>query len=110
MGGTKRQREEYEEFLINRPPVHMNADTQANILAMTVEATQLEVERARMQLEDQQAKVNEATEKLMEEVSFIHSKLYSQRFKQPLMYLAACEAMEILDPNDPLNWEGAVRS
>ena len=43
MGGTKRQLEEYEEFLINRPPVRMNADTQANILAMTVEATQLEV-------------------------------------------------------------------
>ena len=110
MGGTKRQLEEYEEFLVNRPPVHMNADTQANILAMTVEATQLEVERARMQLEDQQAKVSEATEKLMEEVSFLHAQLYSQRFKEPEMYAAACEAMEVLDPNDPRNWEGVVRS
>ena len=52
MGGAKRQLEEYEEFLVNRPPVHMNADTQANILAMAVEATRLDFERKSMQLED----------------------------------------------------------
>ena len=52
MGGAKRQLEGKDEILINRPPVHMNADTPANILAMTVEATRLDVERARMQLED----------------------------------------------------------
>ena len=45
MGGSKRQREEYEEFLINRPPVHMNADTQANILTMALEATRLDLEK-----------------------------------------------------------------
>ena len=66
MGGTKRQIEDKEEFLINRPPVHMNSDTPANILAMAVEATTLELERTRMQLEDQQAKIIEATEKLTE--------------------------------------------
>ena len=56
MGGAKRQLEEYEEFLVNRPPVRMNADTQANILTMTPEATRLDLEKARMQLEDVQAK------------------------------------------------------
>ena len=56
MGGTKRQLEEYEEFLVNRPPVRMNADTQANILTMALEATRLDLEKARMQLEDVQAK------------------------------------------------------
>ena len=55
MGGTKRQREEYEEFLVNRPPVHMNADTQANILLMALEATRLDFERSRMKLEDWEA-------------------------------------------------------
>ena len=52
MGGAKRQLEEYEEFLVNRPPVRMNADTQANILTMALEATRLDLEKARMQLED----------------------------------------------------------
>ena len=50
MGG--RQLEEYEEFLINRPPVHMNTDTMANILAMALEAARLDLEKTRMQLED----------------------------------------------------------
>ena len=54
MGGAKRQLEEYEEFLVNRQ--HMNADTQANILTMALEATRLDLEKARMQLEDVQAK------------------------------------------------------
>ena len=54
MGGAKRQLEEYEEFLVNRP--HMNADTQANILTMALEATRLDLEKTRMQLEDLQAK------------------------------------------------------
>ena len=53
MGGTKRQREEYEEFLVNRP--HMNADTQANILLMALEATRLDFEKSRMKLEDWEA-------------------------------------------------------
>ena len=51
MGGTKRQREEYEEFLINR----MNADTEAHILLMALEATRLDFERSRMKLEDWEA-------------------------------------------------------
>ena len=45
MGGAKRQLEEYEEFLVNRPPVRMNADTQANILTMALEATRLDLEK-----------------------------------------------------------------
>ena len=56
MGGTKRQREEYEEFLVNRP--HMNADTQANILLMALEATRLDFEKSRMKLEDWEAMRN----------------------------------------------------
>ena len=51
MGGTKRQREEYEEFLVNRPPVHMNTDTLAYILTLALEATQLELEKVRKELE-----------------------------------------------------------
>ena len=54
MGGKKRQRE--EEFLVNRPPVRMNADTQAYFLTMALEATRLDLEKTRMQLEDLQAK------------------------------------------------------
>ena len=76
---------------------------------MAVEATRLDLERALMELEDERAKVERATEKLMEEVSFIHSILYDERFEQPVLYRAACEAMEVLDPNDPRNWEGVVR-
>ena len=99
MGGTKRQLEEYEEFLINRPPVRMNADTQANILAMAVEATRLELERTRMQLEDQQAKIIEATGKLTEEVSFLDVSLYRRTDERGyLMGRAADTAMNILHP------------
>ena len=52
MGGAKRQREEYEEFLVDRPPVHMNTDTLAYILTMALEATQLELEKVRKELEE----------------------------------------------------------
>ena len=51
MGGTKRQLEEYEEFLVNRPPVHMNTDTLAYILTLALAATQLELEKVRKELE-----------------------------------------------------------
>ena len=99
MGGAKRQLEEYEEFLVNRPPVHMNADTQANILAMAVEATRLELERTRMQLEDQQAKIVECTDKLTEEVSFLDVSLYRRTDERGyLMWRAADTAMNILHP------------
>ena len=56
MGGTKRQLEEYQEFLINRP--HMNADTEAHILLMALEATRLDFEKSRMKLEDWEAMRN----------------------------------------------------
>ena len=51
MGGAKRQLEEYEEFLVNRPPVHRNTDTLAYILTLALEATQLELEKVRKELE-----------------------------------------------------------
>ena len=84
---------------------NMNADTKNNILSIALEAKQLELERARMQLEDQQAKIIEATDKLKEEVSFIHSSLYHRKHAEPIMYEAACDAMEILYPGDPLNYD-----
>ena len=52
MGGAKRQLEEYEEFLVNRPPVHMNTDTLAYILTLALEATQLELKKVRKELEE----------------------------------------------------------
>ena len=52
MGGTKRQREEYEQFLTNE----MNTDTLAYILTLALEATQLELKKVRKELEDLQAK------------------------------------------------------
>ena len=47
MGGTKRQREEYDNFQANE----MNTDTLAYILTMALEATQLELEKVRKELE-----------------------------------------------------------
>ena len=46
MGGTKRQ--EYEEFVVNE----MNTDTLAYILTLALEATQLELEKVRKELEE----------------------------------------------------------
>ena len=57
----------------------MNADTKNNILTIALEAAQLELERTKMRLEDQQSKVVESTEKLTEEVSFLHSCLYNRK-------------------------------
>ena len=48
MGGTKRQRQEYEEFVANE----MNTDTQAYMLTLALEATQLELEKVRKELEE----------------------------------------------------------
>ena len=48
MGGTKRQREEYDKFLANE----MNTDTLAYILTLALEATQLELMRTRKELEE----------------------------------------------------------
>ena len=48
MGGTKRQREEYENFLTNE----MNTDTLAYILTLALEATQLELKKVRKELEE----------------------------------------------------------
>ena len=52
MGGAKRQLEAYEEFLVNRPPVHIDTDTLAYILTLALEATQLELEKVRKELEE----------------------------------------------------------
>ena len=46
--GTKRQRQEYEEFVANE----MNTDTLAYILTLALEATQLELKKARKELEE----------------------------------------------------------
>ncbi len=64
----------------------MHADTQNNILCIALEGKQLELERARMQLEDQPSHVvklkeqdREKTAQLTEEVSFNKSQLYRRR-------------------------------
>ena len=95
-GGTKRQVKGIS---------NMNSDIKNNILTIALEAKQHELEQARMQLEDQQAKIIEATDKLKEEVSFIHSSLYHRKHAEPIMYEAACDAMEILYPGDPKNYD-----
>ena len=48
MGGTKRQRQECEEFVANE----MNTDTLAYILTLALEATQLELKKVRKELEE----------------------------------------------------------
>ncbi len=83
----------------------MNADTQNNILSLTIEAQQLDLERSRMQLEDQRSTVIEKTDLLLEEVSFIRSHLYPSRHVNSTAYDAACDALEILDPGDPENYD-----
>ena len=91
---------------------NMNADIKNNILSIAIDSKQLEIERARMQLEDQQAKhlrhIEQEEEKkgrLMEEVSFIRTMLYEKRTQPSVrsMYEATLEAMEILDPGHPDN-------
>ena len=84
----------------------MNADTKNTILTIALEATQLELERTKMQLEDQQSKVVESTDKLTEEVGFLHNQLYHQKHAEPTMFEAACDAMEVLHPGDPDNYDG----
>ena len=84
----------------------MNADTKNNILTIALEAAQLELERTRMRLEDQQSKVVESTAKLTEEVSFLLSCLYNRKRSEPTMFQAACDAMEVLHPGDPDNYYG----
>ena len=84
----------------------MNADTKNNILTIALEAAQLELERTRMRLEDQQSKVVESTDQLTEEVGFLHSCLYNRKRSEPIMFQPACDAMEILHPGDPDNYDG----
>ena len=86
---------------------HMNADTKNNFLSIALEVKQHELERARMQLEDQQAKILRVTQDLMEEVSFVWVLLYRRRkcsAELYRMYLSMCDAMEILDPGNPDNY------
>ena len=84
----------------------MNADTKNNILTIALEAAQLELERARMRLEDQQSKVVESIDKLTEEVGFLHNQLYHRKRSESIMFEAACDAMEVLHPGDPDNYDG----
>ena len=81
---------------------------------MALEAKQMELEQARMQSEDHRSKLvrcveleEEKTRQLMEEVSFIQSQLYNRRKYETLKscYDAACDALEILDPGNPLNYD-----
>ena len=81
----------------------MNADTKSNILTIALEAAQLELERTKMRLEDQQSKVVESTDKLTEEVSYLACQLVHQKHASEhdrLLYDAAAEALDILHPGD----------
>ena len=80
----------------------MNADTKSNILAIALEAKQLELERARMEAEDLRSRNVETTDKLTEEVSFLHVCLQNRQHDPSLwhMYLAAREAMNIIHPGE----------
>ena len=86
----------------------MDADTKNIVLSIALEAKQLELERARMQLEDQQATIVRATAALTEEVSYIHAQLHSRRNDHQayrMIYDAASDAMEIISPGDPDNYD-----
>ena len=79
----------------------MNADTKNNILTIALEVAQLELERTKMRLEDQQSKVVESTDKLSEEVSYLASQLGHQKYaseEHQIMYEAAADALDILHP------------
>ena len=86
----------------------MNADTKNNILTIALEAAQLELERTRMRLEDQQSKVVESTDKLTEELGLLHNQLYYIKRSDPtefwVLFEAAADAMEVLHPGDPGNY------
>ena len=83
----------------------MNADTKNNILTIALEAAQLELERTKMRLEDQQSKVVESTDKLTDEVNYIQSCLYARKRSEPITWQAACDALEVLHPGDPDNYD-----
>ena len=84
---------------------------------MALEAKQMELEQARMQSEHHRSTLvrcveqeEEKTNKLMEEISFIQAQLYPRGGNVPNQILgscydAACEALEILDPGDPRNFD-----
>ena len=76
--------------------------TMSNILAIALEAKQLELERARMEAEDLRSRNVETTDKLTEEVSFLHVCLQNRQHHPSLwhMYVAAREAMNIIHPGE----------
>ena len=82
----------------------MNADMKNNILSMVVQAQHMDLERSRMQLEDQRATAIEKTGEVIEEVSFLQSQLYSKRNQSDgdrMLYESACDALNVLDPAHP---------
>ena len=86
----------------------MNADTKNNILSLVVGAQQLDLERSRMLLEDQRMQVIEKTAQVIEEVSFLHSHLFQNRFRSARdrnMYESACDALNVLDPHHPESYD-----
>ena len=83
----------------------LTAHVQNLVLTTVVDGYICDVERARMQLEDQRSHAIRATDKLIEEVSYIQSLLYSAGLRNTQVYMAACDALEILDPGDPANYD-----
>ena len=83
----------------------LTADVQIKVLSTVMDGHICDVERARMQLEDQRSHALRATHQLIEEVSYIQSHLYNSRLLNTHVYMAACDALEILDPGDPANYD-----
>ena len=78
----------------------LTADVQNLVLTAVVDGYICDVERAQMQLEDQRAHAFRATAQLVEEVSYIQSRLYNSGggADDADIFLAARDALKILDP------------
>ena len=90
----------------------MNADTTNTILTIALEAKQMELEQARMQSEDFQSKIAQRMEleeekknQLVEEISYIQAVLHNTVPRPRAIYDAACDALEILLPGHPNNYD-----
>ncbi len=88
----------------------MTSDATNNILALALESARLDLERARMRGEDARARLwnmAEASSEMRDE--FISDMSFTQSVSSEgceicqMVHRNACEALETLDPGNPLN-------